>query len=79
MLGQVAGLCGLNSQARSLIPAAILSSTVPRGKSWMQLAEAKGLKGPAVELVRRMLDIDPSKRPSLDEVLSDATFKDVEV
>jgi serine/threonine protein kinase len=77
MLGQIAGLCALEARDRALIPSPLASAIVPKGKSWSQLAAAKGLSGPAVDLVRRMLQVDPSRRPTLSEVISDATFAGV--
>lgn len=59
MLGQVAALCALDSEDRRILPDALSRLTSAQGKSWSQLAAAKGVRGPVVDLVRRMLHVNP--------------------
>lgn len=66
MLSQVAALCSLRPTDYHLIPPEVIEHAIPKGKSWSQLAAEKKLESGVAELVRRMLEIDPAKRPSLD-------------
>jgi len=49
---------------------------VNKNKSWDNLASSKQIDPRIVSLVKRMIQINPIKRPSLDEVIRSPIFSE---
>jgi serine/threonine protein kinase len=66
MLSQLASFCAMESADKSVIANQFVKHiTISRAKSWKKLAEQKNLDESLVELVGKMLQVNPRKRASL--------------
>jgi serine/threonine protein kinase len=80
MIGQICSLCGFEEKDRGLVRRELMESVVvERGKGWESLASKKQLDPALVALVKGMLQINPAKRPTLEQVITHPAFKDIQL